>query len=143
MEEAKVDLEDLAQYILRNPFPVGKLTLESPSSSPRRARALPGEFRAAVAGSGWGFCTDCRSAQNLSTLISSVRVVPRDNYVPMWGVPPVTPSGQDRRGDAGGAWEAGSASPQQNHESAAFLEREVTGSQMLMVHPSGVEPETF
>jgi hypothetical protein len=28
--EAKADLEDLAQYILRNPFSVEKMTLESP-----------------------------------------------------------------------------------------------------------------
>jgi hypothetical protein len=29
--EAKADLEDLAQYILRNPFSVEKMTLESPT----------------------------------------------------------------------------------------------------------------
>jgi hypothetical protein len=29
--EARADLEDLAQYILRNPFSVEKMTLESPT----------------------------------------------------------------------------------------------------------------
>jgi len=31
--EAKADLEDLAQYILRNPFSVEKMTLESPTDT--------------------------------------------------------------------------------------------------------------
>ena len=31
--EARADLEDLAQYILRNPFSVEKMTLESPSDN--------------------------------------------------------------------------------------------------------------
>jgi hypothetical protein len=31
--KAKADLEDLAQYILRNPFSVEKMTLESPTDT--------------------------------------------------------------------------------------------------------------
>jgi hypothetical protein len=31
--QARADLEDLAQYILRNPFSVEKMTLESPSDN--------------------------------------------------------------------------------------------------------------